>query len=131
MSVENATKNFEENKAKYESEYSDDNFWNKIKDVFQKAGVKVIYQSLKLYYAYKREETPLMAKTTIIGALGYFIAPIDVILDVTPVVGYSDDLAVLATALVVVAVHIDANVKKNAENKLNEWFGDYDKKELQ
>ena len=42
MSVENATKNFEENKAKYESEYSDDNFWNKIKDVFQRAGIKVI-----------------------------------------------------------------------------------------
>ncbi|WP_211605080.1 YkvA family protein [Vreelandella arcis] len=48
----------------------------------------------------------MWAKTTIYGALGYFISPVDAIPDLAPIVGYADDIGVLAGALAMVAAHI-------------------------
>ena len=42
-------------------------------------------------------------KATLVGALAYFVLPFDVIPDVLPVLGFTDDAAVLATALKLVA----------------------------
>ena len=64
------------------------------------------------------------------GPLGYFIAPIDAIPDLTPIVGYSDDLGSLAMALAAVAIFIDDEVKDKARKKLKDWFGDYDESSL-
>ncbi|MFO0211413.1 MAG: DUF1232 domain-containing protein, partial [Pseudanabaena sp.] len=57
-------------------------------------------------------------------ALGYFIFPLDAIPDITPVVGYADDLGALAAAVAAVAIHIDENVKEKTRQKLKDWFGD-------
>ncbi len=70
------------------------------------------------------ENTPAWAKATIIGSLGYFIAPLDAIVDLTPVVGYADDLGVLALALATVATYINDEVRDKAALKMQDWFGD-------
>ena len=75
--------------------------------------------------------TPGWAKATIIGALGYFISPIDAIPDITPVVGYADDLGALALAITAVAMFIDDDIKTKAREKLKEWFGEYDESQLE
>lgn len=115
----------------YEKEYSEESFWQKIKSVAKKAGSKTIYMALLLYYATRRPETPKWAKVTIYGALGYFISFIDAIPDITPLVGYSDDLGVLALALTTCAVYINDAVKASARAKLREWFGDEILEEIQ
>ena len=69
------------------------------------------------------EKTPLWAKTTIYGSLGYFISPIDAIPDITPIAGYSDDLGVLVLALSTVATYINDDVKNAASKKMIDWFG--------
>ena len=117
-------------KNKYGKNYSDEGFWNKVKKVCKKAGIKTIYSALMLYYAYQNKETPTWAKTIIVGALGYFISPIDAIPDFTPVAGYTDDIGVLVAALGAVGAYIDSEVKHNAKKKLHNWFGDFDEKEL-
>ena len=114
----------------YEDEFSEEGFWDKLKKVFKKAGIKVVYFALMLYYAYQRTETPVWAKTIIVGALGYFISPVDAIPDLTPGVGYADDLGVLALAIGAVGAYIDSEVKQNAKDKLHNWFGDFDEDEL-
>lgn len=114
----------------YEDEFSEEGFWDKLKNVFKKAGIKVVYSALMLYYAYQRKETPVWAKTIIVGALGYFISPIDAIPDLTPVVGYADDLGVLALAISAVSVYIDSEVKQSAKDKLHSWFGAFNEEEL-
>ena len=43
--------------------------------------------------------TPMRAKTILIGALAYFILPLDFLPDFAPLIGFSDDAAVLALAL--------------------------------
>jgi Uncharacterized conserved protein len=115
----------------YSKSYSELSFFDKILECAKKAGITTIYAALLLYYTLKKPLTPGWAKTTIIGALGYLISPLDAIPDVTPIVGYSDDLGALALALVAVSMFIDDEVKQNAKAKLREWFGEYDESDLE
>lgn len=108
---------------KYQEYYSEDGFWEKVKNFALKAGAKVIYTALKLYYATKRKETPVWAKNTIYGALGYFILPIDLIPDGIPVVGFTDDMGLLIAALAVVAHHVTPEDEAKAKEQLSKWFG--------
>ncbi len=91
--------------------------------------MKVVYKALQLYYALKSSTTPTWAKTVIIGALGYFIAPIDLIPDLLPG-GFTDDLGALATALVTVQAYITYEEKSSAKNQLKRWFGSINESEL-
>lgn len=104
--------------------YSESGFWDKVSRYALQAGREVMEKALWLYYAAKRPETPAWAKTIIFGALAYFISPLDAIPDLTPLVGYSDDLGALAAALGMVMVYVNDEVKARAASKLNEWFGD-------
>lgn len=113
-----------EEKSVYEQEYSESNYWDKVKSFASAAGKEVIDKSLQLYYAMQAPATPIMSKTTIAASLGYFIFPLDVIPDFIPVVGYTDDLAVLVAAIAVVGMHITDEIKAKAKEKLLEWFGE-------
>lgn len=109
--------------TEYASQYSDDRFWRKIRNHAKSAGRKVLEQALKMYYSAIDPGTPLWAKTTIYGALGYFISPIDAIPDLLPVVGYSDDIGVLIAAATAVAVYIKDEHVQRARATLAQWFG--------
>jgi uncharacterized membrane protein YkvA (DUF1232 family) len=112
-----------ENTEAYEKEYSEEKFWQKLATSALAAGRKVVAKALTLYYAARSKDTPLWAKAAIFGALGYFISPIDAIPDAIPVVGYSDDLAVLAAAAAAVAKFLTGDHTKQAEETLQKWFG--------
>lgn len=107
---------------KYEKEYSEEAFWDKIKKYAKVAGESVLEPALKMYYAALDPDTPAWAKGIIIGALGYFISPIDAIPDPTPVVGFADDLGVLVMALTAVAAHIKDEHVEKAKETLRKWF---------
>jgi len=107
---------------KFSQAYSEKTFWDKVLKYALNAGIKVIYAVLLLYYALREPKTPSWAKGVILGALGYFISPIDAIPDIVPVAGYTDDLGVLVLALVAVGMFIDNNVKFKAREKVLDWF---------
>lgn len=92
-----------EDKQGFIKNYSKDGFWDKVIHFAKTAGKDVIEKALWLYYAAENPQTPTWAKTVIYGALGYFIFSIDAIPDLTPVVGYADDLGVLASAIATVS----------------------------
>ena len=104
--------------------------WKKIAKFAQKIGLKAVYSALLLYYAFRRKDTPAWAKRIITGILAYFIAPIDMIPDLTPFLGFTDDLSVLGFGLVIVAAYINADVRKSARAQLEKWFDNIDVKEL-
>jgi uncharacterized membrane protein YkvA (DUF1232 family) len=116
---------------KYAVFFSESNFWNTVQSYAKKIGVQSVYSSLLLFYAFKRKETPTWAKNIIIGVLGYLIAPIDLIPDLTPFIGYTDDLGVLGIGLVAIASYINDSVKLQAKTKLKLWFGNYDPSEIE
>ena len=108
----------------YRQKYSEESFWDKVVNYALAAGHEVIEKALWLYYAAQKPSTPAWAKAVVYGALGYFIMPIDAIPDFTPVVGYMDDLGVLAAAVGTVSMYIDEEVKETTRRKLQEWFGE-------
>jgi uncharacterized membrane protein YkvA (DUF1232 family) len=59
------------------------------------------------YYCAVDRKTPLRVRGTLLAALAYFILPIDIVPDFFAVVGFSDDIAVLAAALRMIQGHIN------------------------
>lgn len=104
--------------------YSEAAFWRKLRRFARKAGREVVEKALWLYYAMQRPETPAWAKRTIIGALVYFLLPFDLMADLAPLVGFTDDLSVLLVAIGTVAAHITPAIKEQARRKADEWFGE-------
>lgn len=115
--------NPEDNNNEFSSAYSDSHFWDKVKTYALAAGREVIFLALKLYYALQKPGVPLWVKTAIIGALGYFISPVDAIPDMIPVAGYSDDFGVLVFAVAKLSSYIDDDVVAQAQEKIIQWFG--------
>ena len=58
----------------------------------------------------------------IIGALGYFVLPIDLIPDLMPMVGYTDDIAGLLLVVKQVWMYVDDEVIDDAKFKMQEGF---------
>lgn len=107
----------------YTENYSETGFWDKLRRFATVAGREIVEKALLLYYAGQEKDAPAWAKATITAALGYFILPLDSIPDLTPAVGYADDLGVLALAVVSIAAYINDDVRSKAEKKLDDWFG--------
>ena len=58
------------------------------------------------YFCAFDRDTPRQVQIALIGALAYFVLPFDFIPDMLPLIGFTDDAAVLAAAIRLVAVHI-------------------------
>ena len=114
----------------YEKHYNESSFWNKVASYAKKAGTKLIYIALLLYYTLKSSNVSLKDKAIISGALGYFILPIDIIPDYIPIIGYTDDFTVLYYAYKRVKSKIDDSIREKAKNKLNSIFGNYEQSEI-
>ncbi len=110
----------------YENSYSESGFRNKLNRFAKLAGRELVEKSLYLYYAAQRPETPAWAKATVYAALGYFIVPTDAIPDLTPLLGYGDDLGAITLALATIAAYVTPEVKEQATAKIHQWFGDDD-----
>jgi uncharacterized membrane protein YkvA (DUF1232 family) len=79
-------------------------FWNKMKAVATR--IPFAEDALAAYYCALDRQTPLSVRAALWGALAYFILPFDAIPDYLPLIGYTDDAAVLATAIRMVASHM-------------------------
>lgn len=110
--------------AKYAKaeDFDEEGFWNNTKKIAKKAGKECIFQALKVYYLATDPDTPLPAKGVLFGALVYLGLPIDAIPDFIPVVGFSDDIGVLASALGVTFKYSKDEHGDKANDKLDEWF---------
>jgi len=115
---------------KYKSQFSEGKFWTKLTSLVKKFGQRSVYTTLLLYYAFRRKETPSWAKNIIIGVLGYLISPIDFIPDLTPIIGYTDDVGILSFGLVTIACFVNDEVKTQSRKKMTSWFGTLDESAL-
>jgi uncharacterized membrane protein YkvA (DUF1232 family) len=70
------------------------------------------------YYCAIDPATPLAARATLIAAVAYFVVPIDAIPDMLALVGFSDDGAVLATAIAVAGANIMPRHRERARAAL-------------
>ena len=105
---------------KYEKDYTEEGFWNKIKKNAIEVGSKPIYVALILFYVMSK--VTIGQKALIIGSLGYFISPLDLIPDFISIIGYLDDIFVLSLSFPLIRRNIDNEVKTKARNKFKSIF---------
>jgi uncharacterized membrane protein YkvA (DUF1232 family) len=94
-------------------------FWRKLPRVA--AQIPFAEELLSAYYCAFDRATPLQVKATLIGAIAYFVLPIDAIPDVLPVLGFTDDAAVLTAAIKLVSANILPAHRDAAKSKLAEF----------
>jgi uncharacterized membrane protein YkvA (DUF1232 family) len=73
---------------------------------------------LAAYFCAFDRNTPRRVQVALIGALAYFVLPFDFIPDMLPLIGFTDDAAVLATAIRLVSAHIGPHHRDAARRVL-------------
>jgi uncharacterized membrane protein YkvA (DUF1232 family) len=91
-------------------------FWRKLRSLA--ASVPLAEDLLAAHYCAFDRQTPAQVKAVLLGAIAYFVLPTDLIPDYIPVIGYTDDAAVLATAVNLVAAHITPHHRAAAQRIL-------------
>lgn len=113
----------------YSNKFTNSDFLDKIAKIAKRAGAKLVYVSLILYYTLQSDKVSIKDKAIIVGALGYLISPLDVIPDAIPIVGLGDDLAVLLYVIGKIGT-VSEEVKEKAKSKLSKWFDEDELEEL-
>ena len=108
--------------SKYKEKFTENGFIEKIHRIAKRAGAKLVYAALILYYSVESDKVSIKDKAIIIGALGYLIAPLDLVPDAIPLAGLGDDLGALIYVLQKIWGNIDDDVKQKAKDKLSQWF---------
>ena len=106
----------------YSGKFSQKEFSEKLARIAKRAGAKLVYAALILYYTLQSDKVSKSDKAIIIGALGYMISPLDVIPDAIPIAGLTDDFVVLLYVLKKVWTGIDPEIVEKAKKRLSKWF---------
>lgn len=114
----------------YSNKFTTSGFIEKISRIAKRAGAKLVYAALILYYTLQSDKISVKDKAIIVGALGYLISPLDVIPDAIPIAGLGDDLAVLVYVLNKVWGNVSDEIKEKAKTKLGKWFDEDEIKEI-
>ena len=96
-------------------------FWPKLRRVA--AHVPFAEDALALFHAAIDRETPAGAKATLMAALAYFVVPTDALPDFLPVLGFTDDAAVIAAALALARASIKPKHREIARAQLDRLAG--------
>lgn len=110
----------------YREQFSESRFWKTLKRYSRRMGQGTVYSALLLFYAYKRKDTPGWAKRIVVGTLGYLLFPFDAIPDLSPLIGFTDDIGILSFGLVTIAAYVNDEARKQARSHLEKWFGSCD-----
>jgi uncharacterized membrane protein YkvA (DUF1232 family) len=79
-------------------------FWPKLRR--SAAHLPLAEEFVAAYYCAFDRRSPRRVQAILLGALAYFVLPFDFVPDMLPLIGFTDDAAVLVTAIKVVAAHI-------------------------
>ena len=114
----------------FANKFSPSDFVDKVARIAKRAGAKLVYAALILYYTLQSDKVSKADKALIVGALGYMISPLDAVPDAIPIVGLTDDLAVLVYVLKKVWVNVEPEIKEKARTRLSKWFDEDEIKEI-
>lgn len=107
-----------------EKHYSGEKFVKKIRNSGLKLGYKGLHGAAILFTALKSPEMPTRNKLLIAGVLGYFILPTDLVADILPMVGLTDDILIIGNAISVIYNSITDGMREEAHELLKKMFGE-------
>ena len=97
---------------------------NKLRVVGKKIGSKVVFYVLIMIILISDTKIPLRVRLIFMAALGYLILPTDLVADLLPAIGFTDDIAFLSYAISNAREYITPEVKNKAKEKLGQWIND-------
>ena len=92
--------------------------WRKLRGVA--AHVPFAEDAVAIYYCALDRATPVHVRGAILAALAYFILPVDTLPDFMPVLGFTDDAAVLAATLKLISTSVRDEHRQAARRALGE-----------
>jgi uncharacterized membrane protein YkvA (DUF1232 family) len=95
-------------------------FWRKLRSIA--ASIPFAEDLLTAYYCAFDRNTPMSVKASLVGAIAYFVSPVDAIPDVLPILGFTDDAALLAATINLVTAYIKPEHRVAARSKLAEFL---------
>ncbi|WP_018631602.1 YkvA family protein [Neomegalonema perideroedes] len=104
-------------------EYDEKSFLAKAASWAGSMGREGLTKAFLAYHLVMDSQTPLAARGVLAGALAYFVLPIDLIPDVIPVVGFTDDVAALAAGLATAAACTTEEHRKKAAASVANLIG--------
>lgn len=93
-----------------------------LKQILIRAGRAIALPALEAMEMLLDDATPIQARLSMLTALTYLIMPLDLIPDLIPVTGFSDDLVALTAVITLWSNHMTPQIKNRARQKLDSWF---------
>ncbi|WP_246215963.1 YkvA family protein [Microvirga makkahensis] len=93
-------------------------FWDKLRRVAGR--IPFAEDLVAAFYCATDPKTPSRVKLILLGAIAYFVLPLDAVSDLLPLLGFADDAAVLAAAISQVASSITEEHRAMAREALGE-----------
>lgn len=109
--------------SKYTKYFNEKKLFKKLKSISGTLSSNMLYYILVLYYLVSEKSVPLKTRIIFIAALGYFILPTDLIADVIPGFGFTDDAAFIVYAANQAVNYITPEVKAKALKALEKLIG--------
>ncbi len=96
-------------------------FWRKVQRVA--SHVPFVEDAIAAYYCARDRATPIQVKAVIMGALAYFVIPLDVIPDFLTGLGFTDDATVFYIAYQTISKHVTGEHREKARQALSKLRG--------
>jgi len=93
-----------------------------LKRLLRRAGRSIAAPALEALEMMLDASTPAPARLTMMAALSYLLMPADLIPDILPVAGFSDDLVALTAMMGIWNQHITPDIRDRARRRLDRWF---------
>lgn len=94
--------------------FNDQGFLRKLARYALRLGRPVVEQLYALYFMLQSQDTPMRSKMVIVGALLYFVSPVDLVPDILGPLGFSDDLAVIAMVYKQMKTYLTTDIRARA-----------------
>ena len=92
------------------------------RQLLKRAGRSIARPALEALEMMLDPATPPQARFTLLAALTYLLVPTDLIPDLLPVAGFSDDLVAITAVMGLCRNHITPEIRHRAQRKLDQWF---------
>lgn len=96
-------------------------FWQKLKRFLTR--IPFAEDLVAAYYCAADPDTPPYVRTVLMGAVAYFILPVDMVPDILAGLGFTDDASVLAAAIAAVGRHLQPRHRDRARRALDQIAG--------
>lgn len=106
----------------YSKYFSESKLLRKLHRSAEKLGIKLLFYVFILYFLISDKDIPLKTRLVFMAALGYFILPMDLISDLIPGLGFTDDLTFILYAVSTGSEYITAEIKEKAKARINNIF---------